>query len=212
MWAAGPGFIPTQSSTALICKNDDWVRSSDLSTCHSNSLTEHWWVIYFLITSHSAPGTLIFIIFSLTALSVSPLLSLFTFFFFTLLPSFSAPCPFLPSYGTWFSVSDWVCQNDISGLVTEAHHASEGHCDRRGATVHAKPKGRGPEFGSMPSYQFCLPPPITTYLPLNTSVCSTQTYLPQKTIIQPKKQSPRAKLFYHYHSKKKKKKPPGPFN
>lgn len=72
--------------------------------------------------------------------------------------------------------------------------------------MHAKPKGRGPEFGSVSSYQFCLPPPITTYLPLNTSVCSTQTYLPQKTIIQPKKTITPSKTILSLSQQEKKKK------
>ena len=99
-WTAGAGFISTQSLTALICTNDDWVRSSDLSACHTVSLTEDWWVIYFLITSHSAPGTLFFIIFSLAVLSVKPsLFSLFSPFFLLYCPPFQHPVLSSLSYG-----------------------------------------------------------------------------------------------------------------
>lgn len=56
-----------------------------------------------------------------------------------------------------------------------------------------------------------------TYLPLNTSLPSTQPFFPQKPIIQPSKlQAPKAIVFYSYHfpqfKSQQQKMPPGPLN
>lgn len=102
---------PRSPPLALNCINNNWEGSSDLSACHSISLSVEWWVICFLIMFHSALGALFSIIFSMTVLSVKPS-SLFTFF----LPSFSEP-PLSLLWEAGFSTADWVCQSDIASLI-----------------------------------------------------------------------------------------------
>lgn len=91
-----------------------WLNQTEWPGCQSLiSLTEDWWPIYFFITFHYALGTLFFIIFSPTVLSVSFPLFFHIFFGFIAL-FFSKPVLFTTPVGImicWIrlSLSEWYC-------------------------------------------------------------------------------------------------------